>query len=100
MISHPNSIKQNQSLYMCVQEVQITHVAIHHDKQIQYLTKTRHYSLQNDHWIQKKITKKCIILSVSAAFTGIDRGIGLPSLQLMVPAVAPTLAPNLLIPSK
>jgi hypothetical protein len=60
----------------------------------------RYYSSQNDPWVQKNITKQRIILSVGAALTCIDQGRGLPSLQLLVPVVAPRLTVDLLIPLK
>jgi hypothetical protein len=41
---------------------------------IQYIVKLQAKSLQNDPWVRKKITERCDILSVGAAFTGTTRG--------------------------
>jgi hypothetical protein len=85
-LSHPGSRKQNQSLHMCAQDVQITRTANNMVNGYNISLNYKLESLQNDPWVQKKYYRVARKSKHRCVFHRHNRRRGRPSLYLRAPA--------------
>jgi hypothetical protein len=88
-MSHPDSRKQNRSLHMCAQDVQITRTNNNMVNRNNISLNYKLESLQNDPWVQKKDYRAARKSKCRCIFHRHNQRRGRPSLYLL--ALAGTL---------